>query len=82
MSPGPIGVSVEAFQWVRSRTLAMVVLVVPTSRMIWLSLQFGVVAHQPQDRARPLMAAATPAYSADPSSWRPAAASPCLSPSF
>jgi hypothetical protein len=39
-----MGVSCAVFQWVRSRIEAIVV------------LQFRVVAHQPQDRARPLMA--------------------------
>jgi hypothetical protein len=39
---------------VRSRTLAIVVLVVPHDLRV---LQFRMVAHQPEDRARPLVAA-------------------------
>src|SRR5665213_3089907 len=38
---GSIGASAAAFQWVRSRIAAIVDLVVPTSRMIALSLSSG-----------------------------------------
>ena len=54
---GSSGVRLAEFQWVRSRIASMVDLVVPTSRMIWLSFSSGMIAHQPQNGVRAVLAA-------------------------